>query len=52
MKRYCENCEKETEQEIQTETEYSDGSDEPNTSNELIQLEYFYCLECGESEPI
>lgn len=31
-----------------TESEYSDGSDEPNTSNYLQDVVYNECLKCGE----
>lgn len=46
--RSCIHCGNDKYFETWTELEYSDGSDEPNTSNRLINIEFVKCLECGE----
>jgi len=43
----CKDCES-TDTKIVSELEYDDGSDEPNTSNNLITVKYLYCNNCGE----
>lgn len=43
----CE-CGNKTEFETWTEQAYNDGTDEPSTSNKLIEVEFSLCLKCGE----
>lgn len=43
----CENCGNKTLFERTVELEYSDGSEESNTSNHLIEVEYLKCKKCG-----
>lgn len=35
-----------TNTEVKWEFEYDDGSDEPNTSNNLIRCEFLFCNDC------
>ena len=44
----CPHCGNDKHFETWTELEYNDGSDEPNTSNHLIELKFSRCLSCGE----
>lgn len=34
--------------ELKDELEYDDGADEPNTSNNLIKVEWLECKDCGD----
>ena len=46
----CEHCGNENQSrfESHTELDYDDGTDEPNTSNHLVEITYIECLDCGE----
>jgi hypothetical protein len=48
VRRSCIHCGNDKHFETWTEFEYNDGSDEPNTSNHLVNVEFVKCLECGE----
>lgn len=48
VRRSCIHCGNDKYFETWTEFEYNDGSDEPNTSNYLVNVEFVKCLECGE----
>lgn len=48
VRRNCVHCGNDKHFETWTEFEYNDGSDEPNTSNHLVNVEFVKCLECGE----
>lgn len=44
----CPDCGNTTDFDFWIEEEYNDGSDEPNTSNRLVNVEYWQCLKCSE----
>lgn len=51
METKCPSCGETKQLKKYSELEYDDGSDEPNTSNTLIEVEIIECLTCGETFP-
>lgn len=44
----CPECGNTADFDFWIEEEYNDGSNEPNTSNRLVSVEYYQCLKCSE----